>query len=62
MAMPVEMTTTTLETTWPSVPVTARWAPMTSLFRRETRAPVWECVKKASGMRCTWSNSALRRL
>ena len=50
-----------LPTTVPSVPVKARWAPITSLLSRLTRVPVWVRVKKASGMRCTWSNSRSRR-
>ena len=41
--------------------MTARWAPITSLFMRLISAPVWVRVKKAIGMRCTWSNSATRR-
>ena len=45
----------------PSVPVTAFWAPTTSLFMRLISAPVWVRVKKAIGIRCTWSNSATRR-
>ena len=62
MAMSVVATTTmTLDTTEPSVPVTARWAPMTSLFMPLISAPVWVRVKKAMGMRCTWSNRATRR-
>ena len=61
MATTVVATTTTLETTAPNVPVIARWAPITSLFIRLTRAPVWVRVKKPSGMRWTWSNSATRR-
>ena len=51
----------TLETTDPIVPVRARWAPMTSVFRRLVSAPVWVRVKKATGMRWTWANSATRR-
>ena len=61
MAAMVVTTTMALDTTAPSVPVMARWAPITSLFIRLTRAPVWVRVKKPSGMRCTWSNSATRR-
>ena len=34
---------------------------MTSLFSRLTRAPVRVRVKNAIGMRCTWSNTAVRR-
>ena len=40
--------------------VKASWAPVTSLFRRLTRAPVCVRVKKAMGMRCTWSNTLVR--
>jgi hypothetical protein len=61
MAMTVVMRVITLETTVPSVPVRARWAPMTSLLSRLTRAPVWDRVKNCIGMRWTWSNSAFRR-
>ena len=61
MATSVVTRTMTLETTAPSVPVSARWAPITSLFMRLTRAPVWVRVKKPRGMRCTWSNRATRR-
>ena len=50
-----------LETTEPSVPVTARCAPITSLFMRLTNAPVCVRVKNEIGMRCTWSNSLTRR-
>ena len=45
----------TLDTTPESVEVNARWAPMTSLLSRLTRAPVWVRVKNATGMRCTCS-------
>ncbi len=48
-------------TTVPSVPVRARWAPITSLLRRLTSAPVWVRVKNESGRRCTWSKRATRR-
>ncbi len=40
--------------------VNASWAPRTSLFNRVTSAPVWVRVKKAIGMRCTWSNTLVR--
>ena len=50
-----------LETTVPSVPVSARWAPITSLFNRLTRAPVWVRVKNEIGSLWTWSNRARRR-
>nr|BFE80218.1 hypothetical protein GCM10020093_028190 [Planobispora longispora] len=53
---------TTLETTEDSVLVKARWAPITSVFSRETRAPVWVRMKNATGMRCTWSKTSVRRL
>ena len=43
--MPLATSVTTLDTTEPSVPVTARWAPITSLFRRLVSAPVWVRVK-----------------
>ena len=51
---------TTLDTTPDSVEVNACWAPSTSLFSRLTSAPVWVRVKNASGIRCTWSNTAVR--
>jgi hypothetical protein len=51
----------TLETTPDRVEVNARWAPITSLFSRLTRAPVCVRVKKATGMRCTCSNTRVRR-
>ena len=50
-----------LATTVPSVPVRARWAPITSLLRRLTRAPVWVRVKNERGSRWTWSKSSTRR-
>ena len=40
--------------------VNASCAPVTSLLRRLTRAPVCVRVKKARGMRCTWSNTWVR--
>ena len=52
--------TMTLETTDPSVEVTAFWAPTTSLFSRLMSAPVCVRVKKATGIRWTLSNSATR--
>ena len=58
MATSVVASTMTLDTTEPSVPVSARCAPITSLFSRLMSAPVWVRVKKAIGIRCTWSNSA----
>ena len=61
MAMSVVTSTTTFDTTEPSVPVTARWAPMHVVVQRLISAPVWVRVKNAIGMRCTWSNSLTRR-
>ena len=51
----------TLETTPDSVEVNACCAPITSLFSRLTSAPVWVRVKNASGIRCTCSNTRVRR-
>lgn len=51
----------TLETMPARVSLKARWAPMTSLLRRLTRAPVRVRVKKATGIRWTWSKTAVRR-
>ena len=59
--MSVVPSTITFDTTDPSVVVTARWAPMTSLFIRLISAPVWVRVKKLMGMAETWSNSFTRR-
>src|SRR5699024_12802236 len=39
----------------------ARWAPMTSVLSRETRAPVRVRLKKAIGIDWTWSYTAVRR-
>jgi hypothetical protein len=50
-----------LPTTPDRVQVKARWAPITSLLSRLTRAPVRVRVKKATGIRCTWPNTARRR-
>ena len=52
---------TTFDTSPDSVDVNACCAPSTSLLSRLTSAPVCVRVKKASGMRCTWSNTAVRR-
>ena len=57
----VNVSVTTLATTPDSVSENARWAPITSLPRRLTSAPVRVRVKNATGMRCTWSNTAVRR-
>ena len=45
----------TFETEPDSVDVNACWAPITSLFRRDTSDPVSVRVKNAIGWRCTWS-------
>ena len=37
------------------VPVTARWAPITSLFSRDIISPVLVWVKKRRLMRCMWA-------
>ena len=57
----VNVSVTRLDTTPDSVSEKARWAPMTSLPSRLTSAPVRVRVKNATGMRCTWSNTAVRR-
>ena len=49
-----------LPTTVERTSVKASCAPITSLLRRLTSAPVWVRVKKASGMRWTWSNTLVR--
>ena len=61
IAMPTTTTEMTLETVLDRVEVNARWAPITSLLSRETRAPVWVRVKKASDCRCTWAKTWVRR-
>ena len=50
-----------LLTTLESTEVNACCAPMTSLPRRVTRAPVWARVKKATGCRSTWPKTSVRR-
>ena len=49
----VTTTDTTFENTVPSVLVTACCAPITSLFIRDMRDPVWVRVKNESGWCCT---------
>ena len=61
IAMPTTTTETELETVLDSVEVKARCAPMTSLLRRDTRAPVWVRVKNASDCRWTWPKTWVRR-
>ena len=48
------------ETTEAAV-LTAFWASSTSLVSRLISDPVWVRVKKATGIRCTWSYSFTRR-
>ena len=50
-----------LLTTPDRVQVNARWAPITSLLSRLTRAPVRVRVKNATGICWTWPNTARRR-
>ena len=57
----VNVSVTTLETTPDSVSEKARCAPITSLPNRLTSAPVRVRVKNATGILCTWSNTAVRR-
>ena len=59
--MPTTTTAMVLATVLDRVEVNARWAPMTSLLSRETSAPVWVRVKKASDWRCTWPKTRVRR-
>ena len=61
MAPSVAANVAALPMTFDSVEVNACWAPMTSELSRETSEPVWVRVKKATGWRCTWSNTAVRR-
>ena len=51
MATSVVAKTMVLDTTEPSVPVNARWAPITSLFIRLMSDPVCTRVKNAIGIR-----------
>ncbi len=60
IAMPTTTTEMALDTVPDSVDVKARWAPMTSLLRRETRAPVWVRVKKARDCRWTCAKTSVR--
>ncbi len=61
MTPSVRVRVTMLDTTPDKVSLNARWAPMTSLLSRLTRAPVRVRVKNAIGIRCTWSKTARRR-
>ena len=49
------------DTTPDNVQVNARWAPITSLFRRLTSAPVRVRMKNATGIFCTCENTVRRR-
>ena len=53
----VKARATRLPTTPERVSENARWAPITSLFSRLTRAPVRVRVKNAIGIFCTWSKT-----
>ena len=57
----VSVRVTRLVTTPDSVSENARCAPITSLPSRLTSAPVRVLVKNATGIRCTWSKTAVRR-
>ena len=57
----VSVNVTMFVTTPDSVSEKARCAPITSLPSRLTSAPVRVRVKNATGIRCTWSNTAVRR-
>jgi hypothetical protein len=61
MAASVVTTATTFPTTLDRVEVKACWAPWTSLLSRVTSAPVWARLKNPIGIRCTWSNTRVRR-
>lgn len=61
MATRVVTSVITLDATPPIVVVSARCAPMTSLFSRLVSAPVCVRVKNEMGIRCTWANTATRR-
>lgn len=61
MTIRVRISATRFVTTPDSVPLKACWAPITSLLRRLTSAPVRVRVKNAMGIFCTWSKTAVRR-
>ncbi len=61
IAIPTTTTLMLFDTVLERVVVNARWAPMTSLLSRETRAPVWVRVKNASDIRWTCANTWVRR-
>ena len=57
----VATTASPLEATEMSVPVTADWAPTTSLLSRDISSPGRVVVKKPSDIRCRWAKSPVRR-
>ena len=61
MTTSVSVSVTMLVTTPENVSEKARCAPITSLPSLLTSAPVRVRVKNATGIRCTWSNTAVRR-
>ena len=61
MTTSVSVSVTMLVMTPEKVSEKARCAPITSLPSLLTRAPVRVRVKNATGIRCTWSNTAVRR-
>ena len=61
IVIPTTSTATALDTVVDRVLVKARWAPMTSLLRRLTRAPVWVRVKNAIDWRWTCPKTRVRR-
>ena len=61
MTTSVSVSVTMLVTTPENVSEKARCAPVTSLPSLLTSAPVRVRVKNATGIRCTWSNTAVRR-
>ncbi|MNJ82525.1 hypothetical protein D3C77_819910 [compost metagenome] len=61
MTAAVSTSATVLETSPERVPAKADCAPMTSLFKRLTSAPVLVREKNATGIFCTWSKTAVRR-
>lgn len=61
ITMSVNVSVTRLLTTPDKVSLNARCAPRTSLLSRLTSAPVRVRVKNATGMRCTWLKTVVRR-
>ena len=50
-----------LPTTVESTSVNACWAPSDVVVQAADQSPVCARVKKASGMRCTWEKTLVRR-